>query len=474
MYARKKRPFGAILPARNDSEGLRIDITYFKVRLRYPSRLPDTAENREILRNLLDNIYSQIQEGAFKFADTFPNAPVDQKYYFTRLEDQDYRPLPSEVNIGDYVRSWFEKWLVEFNELDKKDYYASAIRRILPVFEHYTFNDLTTDEVERFFAGFTVQRGKNRGNHASKNRKKNVLYVFKRIWSSVCGQYGWNISDPFVNVSNYIEELDMVQRIKRATSSTLEELICDNEMLDSRKVFLLREWRRLLECIKPFYRPVTEFLVLTMMIGSEIEGLPKACVTGDYIRVRVKRDKSGRILPMLKNGIRKRQIRITKKLRVVIDAAMTQSSDSEFLFVMEDGSPFNYRTYYDDVWAKAVEVANIEHRVAYSTRHTGIAWHMLLKVDHERLISITGHADKGMIYGRYGKYREGLYEEREEILAYLGADTLIADELNAFKAAGFRDRENSISTSKEKATFCRPEDLSDNFSDKKWLYSDNY
>lgn len=252
MYARKKRPFGSILPARNDSEGLRIDITYFKVRLRYPTRLPDTAENREILRKLLDTIYNQIQEGAFKFADTFTNAPVEQKFYFTRLEDRDYRPLPSEVNIGVYVRSWFEKWLGEFNELEKKDYYASAIRRILPVFEHYMFNELTTDEVERFFAGFTVQRGKNKGNHASKNRKKNVLYVFKRIWSSVCGQYGWSMRDPFVNASNYIEELDMVQRIKRATSATLEELICDNEMLDPRKVFLLKEWKRLIECVKPF------------------------------------------------------------------------------------------------------------------------------------------------------------------------------------------------------------------------------
>lgn len=40
---------------------------------------------------------------------------------------------------------------------------------------------------------------------------------------------------------------------------------------------------------------------------------------------------------------------------------------------------------------------------------TGIAWHMLLKVDHERLIWLTGYADKNMNYGRYGRYRDGLY-----------------------------------------------------------------
>jgi len=106
------------------------------------------------------------------------------------------------------------------------------------------------------------------------------------------------------------------------------------------------------------------------------------------------------------------------------------------------------------------------HHVGYSTRHTGIAWHMLLKVDHERLISLTGHADKGMIYNRYGRYRDGLYEEREELLAYMGTDVLNADELNAFRAAGVR--------TSRKTAILSPENFSDNFSDKMCFFPDNY
>ena len=69
--------------------------------------------------------------------------------------------------------------------------------------------------------GFTAQRGKNKGGHASKKRKKNVLYVFRRIWNLTCGQFGWSQDDPFVNASSYIEELGMAQKMLRAISRQL-------------------------------------------------------------------------------------------------------------------------------------------------------------------------------------------------------------------------------------------------------------
>jgi hypothetical protein len=131
-------------------------------------------------------------------------------------------------------------------------------------------------------------------------------------------------------------------------------------------------------------------------------------------------------------------------------------------------------SYIKNVWAKAILDAGLEHLVGYTTRYTGIAWHMLLRVDPERLISITGHADKGMIYGRYGRYRDGLYEEREEVLAYMGSDVLLADELNAFRAAGVREVDDKSPSTSRKTMILSPEIFSDNFSDKMCFYPDNY
>lgn len=474
MYKRDKRPFGSVLPARNSSEGLRIKITYYGDDLRFPTGFPDTEENRQSLRNLLDKIYGQIQGNEFRFADAFPGAAVEDKKKYTLLEGNDYTPLPSDLTIGEFARSWFKGWLESFEELDKKHDYASAMRRILPVFENCLFSDLNTSQVESFLENLIAIRGKNKGSQTSKKRKRNILYVFKRIWEAACGKYNWRLQDPFVSASKHIEELDKTEKIRKATSATLEELISDEAEFDPRQVVLFSEWRNIISCIEPYYVPVTEFLILTMMIGSEIEALPKACITDHKIRVCVKRDRSGRILPTLKSENRKRNIPLTKKLRAIIDVAKAQS-DSEFLFTMKDGSPFDYSAYIKHVWSEAVMRAGLAHHVGYSTRHTGIAWHMLVKVDHERLISITGHGDKGMIYKQYGRYREGLYEERTEILNYMGADILLADELNAFIAAGIRTvSDNDVEIPKIKAAILTTEIFGDKFSDKMRLYPDSY
>lgn len=71
-------------------------------------------------------------------------------------------------------------------------------------------------------------------------------------------------------------------------------------------------------------------------------------------------------------------------------------------------------------------------------------------------------------------FRREVYEELEEILAYMGADALLADELNAFRAAVVRKAEEKTPQTNRKATFLFTENLSDKFSDKMWLRPDNY
>jgi len=46
-----------------------------------------------------------------------------------------------------------------------------------------------------------------------------------------------------------------------------------------------------------------------------------------------------------------------------------------------------------------------------------------------RLVDLIGHCDKNMIDRIYGQYRQGLVEEKEQILNYLGEDFLALEEL---------------------------------------------
>lgn len=475
MYRRNKRPFGSILPARNQYEGLRVSITYYKTRYTFSTGLEDNPHHRAGIRKMLDGIYSHIQEGTFRFAEVFKNADPEKKKYFSRLEGQQYRPRADEVTIREYVAEWLEEWLDNFKELTKTPDYESAIKRILAGLGGLHFAQLNTIEVERFFGSLDILRGARKGQPVSVKRKRHVLTVLKRIWNSANSRWGWQLDDPFVSVSQYITELEQVNQIRQAKQTPLTELLSEDGDAEPRKAFLPSEWQMLLAHIEPFYGPVTEFMLLTMAIGSEIEALTKQAVGTDKVRIQLKRHKDGTISPYLKTTMRKRNYPITAKLRQVLDAALRQSSDEcAFVFTMADGSPFSYAEYYKYVWGPAVKAAGLDHRVGYSTRHTGIAWSMLLKVDHERLTGLTGHADKGMIYRQYGKYRDGLYEERELILDYMGRDYLLEGEFQAFLAAGPLADSEPAEQAGKKIAVVPTEIFSDNFGDKQRLFADNY
>ncbi|OHB54680.1 MAG: hypothetical protein A2Y12_19160 [Planctomycetes bacterium GWF2_42_9] len=58
----------------------------------------------------------------------------------------------------------------------------------------------------------------------------------------------------------------------------------------------------------------------------------------------------------------------------------------------------------------------------YTTRHTFAAWTLTIGCDPNRLVSLMGHASKQMIFEVYGKYTEGLEQDKLTVLRYFGRD----------------------------------------------------
>jgi hypothetical protein len=166
---------------------------------------------------------------------------------------------------------------------------------------------------------------------------------------------------------------------------------------------------------------------------------------------------------------------MTANLQAIIHEAVNRSGNIH-VFTMSDGSPFRYSAYYKNVWQPAVEKAKLDHSVGYSCRHTGIGWSLLLKVDHNRLSKLCGHADKSMIHRIYGTYRDGLYEEREMVLEIFGEDYLLEGELKAFRNAGPAETEvtGHEEFSDKKTATVSLGIFSDKFSDKQRHMPDNY
>ena len=115
----------------------------------------------------------------------------------------------------------------------------------------------------------------------------------------------------------------------------------------------------------------------------------------------------------------------SKTIGEILDQAM-KSATGELLFTMKNGNVFNAEEFQRRVWVPAMKLAAIPYRKPYTTRHTFAAWSLAIRIDQNRLVSLSlmSHASKQMIYDVYGQYVEGLEKDRMAILRYFGRDFL--------------------------------------------------
>jgi len=153
-----------------------------------------------------------------------------------------------------------------------------------------------------------------------------------------------------------------------------------------------------------------------------IAGIKPGCIRDGYLNIEYKIVK-GKGADELKTDYRIRRIKITKAIHEILVKAIIDIK-GENLFTLPDGRPFSAEKFQRLVWKRALEQAGIAYRKPYTTRHTFAAWSLTLGTDPNRLVSLMGHASKQMVYEVYGKYTEGLEEDREDILGYFGHDFL--------------------------------------------------
>jgi integrase len=457
----EEKGFGSIYTT-SGSKYLYISFYYFKKRLRFPIDRIDTPINREELRVFLNNVGKKIEDGTFCFAKTFYWLDQETKDYFSALEGREVKPEPEHVTFGEYAEKWIEKKIPKFASVTKRrDYREALTSRILPYFEDMPFASITAtviedfiDNMERTVRAKTPGRAKGARNNTplSVKRIKSIMTPMSKIWIAACNDYNWILPYPFMGLK---------AKYKEMTDQSLQEqerlviLQGDEEEEPSRReVILCSEWQKLLLFVDPHYHVVMDLLLLGM-IGSELEALQKKHVTGEAVEVRwaVVRDRKKdevhlKLKP--KNWYRKRKLPITHRLRGLLDQAMQASCGAEivefsngislpanhFVLTMKDGSPFNYNSFRKTVWDPAMKKAGIAEKVPYASRHTLVQWALLIGVTKTRLVELMGHCNKNMIDRVYGQYRQGLVDEREAILDYLGEDFLAFEELKI----GFPDR----------------------------------
>lgn len=445
--------FGSVYTTKG-SQYLYLSFYYFSQRLRFPTDRMATPKNRHELRKFMNKVGERIRNRTFCFAKTFYWLDETTKAYFSELEGREVRPEPEHVTFSEYAEQWMATKIPKFASVTKqRDYRDPLNSRILPYFGAMTFAQITATAVETFIDNLNrAIRTKKPDNAASLRNGKplspkrinNIIGPMKKVWLAACNDNNWNLRDPFTGVPEKLKELqDQAITEKERAMVLLGDDECGEE--SRREVFLLKEWQQLLACIDPHYHLVMDLLLMGM-IGSELEALLKHHVKEPFITIRCAITRhEGEIYCKLKpkNWYRKRQIPITKRLRVLLEKSIAVSTNpallefanditlpvDRFVLTMKDGSPFNYDSFRKTVWDRALKMARLEMKVPYAARHSFVQWSLIIGISKERLVSLMGHSTKKMVDEVYGRYRDGLIEEKEKILEYFGEDFLALEEL---------------------------------------------
>ena len=108
---------------------------YFKERVEFSTGDPDTPENFDFWERWLDDTMEAIEEGTFRYAEAFPNAPPEKKAYFAGLERSEVKTDPSDVTFEEFARYYLKTILPRFKSVNKRDDFTSRIEhRLIPFF----------------------------------------------------------------------------------------------------------------------------------------------------------------------------------------------------------------------------------------------------------------------------------------------------------------------------------------------------
>lgn len=394
----KPRHEGRIARKRGTKK-LYLDFFYHGVRVEKSTGLDDTPTNRAKADKLLATILEQKKLGTFEFARFFPGASEEEKAFHTRLEHREYAPDARGITFAEYVKKWYREIWPNFPSHTKREDHRSAIDYwLLPHFGQKSFFHITGIEMQKFLATLKHRTGPKAGEPLSRARVVNVLQAFKTIWNDAVEEHRWNLSDP-------------CRSLKKHLPKKRKKVV---------EVFRFREWEAVVEAMEPFYRPVAKLMVVTGMIASEIAAVKKSHIRDGYLYIEqsiVRGEESD----SLKTVYRERRVPLTRAITEILQGASDRAT-GDYLFTMDSGATFTAEKFQRQVWTRALMKAGVKYRKPYTTRHTFAAWALAIRTDQNRLVNLMGHASKQMIYEVYGRYVEGLEQDRLKILSYFGRD----------------------------------------------------
>lgn len=355
-----------------------VDFRYLKRRVREPSGLKDTTENRHVVRKQLDLIMAEIDNGVFEFAKRFPNS--SKKDLFTILEGAIVTRKPSEITFGEYLKKWWIDMEPGMSENQIRDYKVPLNKHILPFFKEIPFSEFKPVLMKKFVGDLKSKRNRY-GKPYSPKTIRNYLTPLRVILRDAVDEYGWeDMRNPFWG-------LKLPKNRRRRIQP-----------------FNFNEWGIFLAHILPWYRPYFEFAVQTGLRPSEQVALKWSAISDDAIHVELSRVRNQEKTEMKTVGSdRTIELRPVIRNTIEVQRKLTAHFNSPYVFVNSEARPIQQENL-GKIWHRGLQKAGLPPRRMYETRHTFASWALAAGEPAEWVAKILGHVDTTMVFRTYSRY----------------------------------------------------------------------
>jgi integrase len=356
-----------------------VDFQYLGERVREPLGLEDDEANRLTLRNQLNLVSTEIDNGVFEYAKRFPHSK--KKDHFTMLEGKTVTKNPKDVLFGEYAEQWMEEMKPGMTYSQIRDYTIILGAHHLPYFAKMTFSELCTKVQVKKYVAYLRSKKNRYKQPLSAKRIQNIMIPLRVIVRDALDEYGWTeLPDPFAGL-----KLPRIRKIRIYP-------------------FSFEEWKTLMSHMLSWYRPYFEIAVQTGLRPSEQVALKWGAIDDEFIHIESSRV-YGREKADLKTEESRRMIQIRPGIQVWLDRQreMTGTFGSPYVFINTQGRPI-LQDKLREVWARVMKKSGLTYRRMYETRHTFASWALAAGETPEWVARTLGHVDTSMVYRTYGRY----------------------------------------------------------------------
>ena len=369
-----------------------VDFIYLGERVRESAGLLWNEKNAKHVRGQLDKIIVDINSGAFKFANVFPNSKRASYFAEKELGLSGGNKAPDQVLFGDYVWIWYGLLKDSGRIQDRTLWgYKNYINNYLePHFGQMPFADFNKSTFDKFISW--ARKRKYRKKTISNKTVNKIFVPLKMICKDASIEYGWgSIYNPFYGFKRLPED------------DPYENLF----------PFSLNEQNKIIQHLPDYWKP---YFDTAFKIGLR-QGEQLALRSSDidfannllHIKQAITRDENGKIMiGRTKNKYSRRTIRLIPVMKTALkeQKKIHDKIKGIFFFSSPSGSMVDTSNLRCRVWKPALKKAGLDYREMKQTRHSFATNALSCGENPLWIARILGHRDTDMIIRVYSKFIE--------------------------------------------------------------------